>query len=378
MSRRRVLLVLGTRPEVVKLAPVHQALSARPDAFEVKLLVTGQHREMLHQALDIFALRPDYDLDVMRDNQDLYSLTATVLTGVRQALDDWRPDLVLVQGDTTTTFVGSLAAYYARIPVGHVEAGLRTGDKYSPFPEEINRMLTGCMADLHFAPTERARDNLRRENVAPDRIHVTGNTSIDAIKWVIANTDPEFDAALPTPACEAIKHPFVLITTHRRESFGEPMQNTFEAIVELAGSYPSYRFVFPVHLNPNVRNKAKRLLGSVPNVVLLEPLDYIRFAHLMDRCRLILSDSGGVQEEAPSLNKPVLVLRETTERQEGIDAGTARLVGTNRQLIVAEASRLIDDEAYYQGMVSRRNPYGDGRSAERIADVLEQGLREGL
>ena len=378
MSRRRVLLVLGTRPEVVKLAPVHQALSARPDVFEVKLLVTGQHREMLHQALDIFALRPDYDLDVMRDNQDLYSLTANVLTGVQQALDDWRPDLVLVQGDTTTTFVGSLAAYYARIPVGHVEAGLRTGDKYSPFPEEVNRMLTGCMADLHFAPTDRARDNLRRENVAPEHIHVTGNTSIDAIQWVIANTEPEFDSTLPAPACEAIEHPFVLITTHRRESFGEPMQNTFEAIVELASRYPAYRFVFPVHLNPNVRDKAQRLLGSVSNVVLLEPLDYIRFSHLMDRCRLILSDSGGVQEEAPSLNKPVLVLRETTERQEGIDAGTARLVGTDRQLIVAEASRLIDDEAYYQGMVSRRNPYGDGRSAERIADILERSLQEGL
>lgn len=374
MTKKRVLIILGTRPEVIKLAPLYQVLSERPLSFEVRLLATGQHREMLHQALEIFALKPDYDLDVMRKNQDLYSLTTNILIGVQNAMAEWRPDIVLVQGDTTTTFVGSLAAYYARIPVGHVEAGLRTGDKYSPFPEEINRMLTGCMADLHFAPTEGAGDNLRRENVNSSHIYVTGNTSIDAIQWVVGNTQPKFEECLSTAALAATGHPFVLITTHRRESFGRPMQNTFEAIAELAERYPNYRFMFPVHLNPNVHEKARELLGSISNVVLMEPLDYIRFSHLMDRCRLIMSDSGGVQEEAPSLNKPVLVLRETTERQEGIDAGTAKLVGTDRKIIVDEASRLIEDEAYYQGMVTRQNPYGDGNASTRIADILEAKL----
>jgi len=373
MSPAKVLIVLGTRPEVVKLAPVYRELRSRGHVFDVRLASTGQHREMLDQALHIFGIRPDYDLDVMTRNQNLYGLTAAILTGMQGVLEDFEPDIVLVQGDTTTTMAGALAAYYKQIAVGHVEAGLRTGNKNSPFPEEVNRLLTGHIADFHFAPTEMARGNLNRENIDDSRIYVTGNTSIDAIKWVISHTEPDFDSSLSPGLADIVASGrFVLITSHRRESFGEPMRNTFRAIARLAKQYQDHGFVFPVHLNPNVREKAREILGGIDNIHLLEPLDYVNFSHLMARSLLILSDSGGIQEEAPSLDKPVLVLRDTTERREGVEAGTAILTGTDPDRIHDEVRRLIEDAEHYSSMTRIENPYGDGKASARIADALEK------
>jgi UDP-N-acetylglucosamine 2-epimerase (non-hydrolysing) len=369
-AAKKVLLVFGTRPETIKMAPVWMALKARPDAFEVKAAVTAQHRSMLDQALADFGLAPEFDLDVMRDNQDLFHITNKSLDGLRGVLDQFQPDCVLVQGDTTTTFVGALAAFYRRIVIGHVEAGLRTGNKYSPYPEEINRKLTGCMADLHFAPTTLSRDNLLGERVAPDSVHVTGNTGIDALLWILANRPPQFERVMPAQTLAATGGKFILVTTHRRESFGAPLAESLAAIEEIAARFPDRHIVFPVHPNPNVKNIVHQRLGNKANIHLIEPLDYVNFSHLMNRAELILTDSGGVQEEAPSLSKPVLVMRETTERPEGVNAGVAKLVGTDRRKIVGEVTKLISDAGYRASMTGIANPYGDGAAATRIADIL--------
>jgi len=373
-SRLRVLTVFGTRPEAIKLAPVCLALQANAARFDGRIAVTAQHRGLLDRVLHDFGLTPDYDLDIMRDNQDLFHITVQALGGLRDVLTDFAPDCVLVQGDTTTTFVGALAAFYKRIAVGHVEAGLRTFHKYSPYPEEINRKLTGCIADYHFAPTERARSNLRAEGVSDAAVWVTGNTGIDALLWILKNTEADFEARLPPAAMRACRGRFILLTTHRRESFGEPLARTLQAVAELARRMPELSVVFPVHPNPNVRREAQGRLAGLSNVHLIDPVDYVPFCHLMNRAEIILTDSGGIQEEAPSLSKPVLVLRETTERPEGVDAGVARLVGTDPERILAEAVRLLTDRRYYESMSHKPNPYGDGQAAARIVEVLAATL----
>lgn len=356
------------------MAPVWMALRAATDIFDTRVVVTAQHRGMLDQALRDFALTPDYDLNVMRDNQDLFHISVQALTGMKSVMDEYQPDCVLVQGDTTTTFIGALAAFYKRTLIGHVEAGLRTYNKYSPYPEEINRRLTGCLADLHFAPTERARHNLLDEGVAADSIEVTGNTGIDALLWILVNRPAGFSHVLSARTQQAVEGRFILLTTHRRESFGPPLQETLRAVDEIAVRFPEVHIVFPVHPNPNVRQQAHERLAARSNIHLIEPLDYVNFSHLMNRAEIILTDSGGVQEEAPSLSKPVLVLRETTERPEGVEAGVARLVGTNRGLIVEEVSRLLTDPSYRDSMTGRPNPYGDGQAATRIVRLLNQRL----
>ncbi len=373
-NRKKVLVVFGTRPETIKLAPVCMALQENSDAFIARTVVTAQHRGMLDQALSDFAITPDYDLNVMRENQDLFHVSVEALTGMKSVLEDFQPDCVLVQGDTTTTFVGALAAFYKRVLIGHVEAGLRTHNKYSPYPEEINRRLTGCLADLHFAPTVRARQNLLDEGTNAGSIEVTGNTGIDALLWILANRPPDFMRVLPSSAHDAVKGRFILLTTHRRESFGAPLVETLLAVEEIATRFPEVGVVFPVHPNPNVRQEAHRRLSSCPNVHLIDPMDYVNFSHLMNQAEIILTDSGGIQEEAPSLSKPVLVLRETTERPEGVEAGVARLVGTNRKLIVDEVTRLLSDRQYRDSMTGRTNPYGDGQAAARIVQMLKQRL----
>lgn len=370
---KRVLVIFGTRPEAIKLAMVIRALR-ECSGLETGVVVTAQHRQMLDQVLTVFDITPDYDLNIMSPGQDLFDITSRSLDGLKPVLQAFRPDMVLVQGDTTTTCVGSLAAYYLRIPVGHVEAGLRTGNPYSPFPEEINRRVTGVIAALHFAPTVRARDNLQRENVPASAIHVTGNTAIDALLWTLDNTRDDFARILGGEALDRVKERFLLVTTHRRESFGEPMRNTMLALARIARRHPEVSVVFPVHLNPHVREQADQVLRGIPNVVLTEPLDYKNFAHLMGRSFAILTDSGGIQEEAPSLGKPVLVLRDNTERPEGVEAGTARLVGTDPEAIVAEAERLLVEPDHYRAMVGVKNPYGDGLAARRISAIVRQEL----
>jgi UDP-N-acetylglucosamine 2-epimerase (non-hydrolysing) len=372
----KVLAVFGTRPEAIKMAPVVARLSAQPDRFDVRVCVTAQHREMLDAVLALFRILPDHDLDLMKPGQDLFDVTAGVLSGMKPVLDAERPGIVLVHGDTTTTMAAALAAYYRRIPVGHVEAGLRTGDKYAPFPEEINRKVAGAVADLHFAPTEAARANLLREGVPAAAIEVTGNTVVDALLDVAGRIDADgalrarLDAQFPflDPARR-----LVLVTGHRRENFGEGFENICRALAELAAKYDDVQVLYPVHLNPNVQEPVNRILGSgAGNVHLVPPADYLPFVRLMMRAHLIVTDSGGVQEEAPSLGKPVLVMREVTERPEAVAAGTVRLVGTDREAIVREASRLLDDPAAYEAMSRAHNPYGDGRAAERIAARLER------
>lgn len=370
--RIRVLTVFGTRPEAIKLAPVCRALAADPETFESRVVVTAQHRGLLDSVLHDFEIKPDYDLDIMRANQDLFHITARALTGLRETLDDFAPHCVLVQGDTTTTFVGALAAFYRKVAVGHVEAGLRTHRKYSPYPEEINRRLTGCLADLHFAPTARAGANLRAEGMAEKDVLITGNTGIDALLWILAHKPSRLEAALPAAAWRATQGRYLLLTTHRRESFGEPLRRTLDAVREIAQRFPDVAVIFPVHPNPNVQHEARERLAGVSSVHLVEPVDYIGFCQLMSRAEAILTDSGGIQEEAPSLSKPVLVLRDTTERPEGVEAGVARLVGTDRERIVAETARLLTDRAYYDSMTNQLNPYGDGQAAARIVETLRQ------
>lgn len=368
----KVLTVFGTRPEAIKMAPVFQALSANP-AFEAKLCVTAQHRQMLDQVLDLFELKPDFDLNLMKPGQDLSDITSNVLLGMRSVYQQWTPDVVLVHGDTTTTLGASLSAYYAKIKVGHVEAGLRTGNKYAPWPEEVNRRLTGSIADIHFAPTAKSRDNLLREAVADRAIHVTGNTVIDALLKVVDRLrndaqlrkgfEQQFNFIDPTKR-------LILVTGHRRENFGDGFENICNALAQIA-SRGDVQVVYPVHLNPHVQEPVKRILSATPNVVLLEPLDYLPFVYLMDRSALLITDSGGVQEEAPSLGKPVLVMRDTTERPEAVDAGTVKLVGTDRARIVSEANRLLDDPDAYTAMSRAHNPYGDGLASGRIAAALQ-------
>ncbi len=361
----RVMTVFGTRPEAIKMAPVVRQLKARPE-FDVKVVVTAQHREMLDQVLALFAIRPDYDLNIMAAGQTLYDVTAKALLGLRDVLREERPDTVLVHGDTTTTFVGALAAFYEQIDVGHVEAGLRTGNVYSPFPEEMNRRLTGTIARWHFAPTPTAAANLRAEGVAPERIFVTGNTVIDALQTAVrADTD-----AAPWADGLADGDRVVLVTTHRRENLGEPMRHIYRALRRLVTEVPRTHIVFPVHKNPAVRRVVHEELGDIPQVHLIEPLEYSPFAKLMARATLVLTDSGGIQEEAPGLGKPVLVLRDTTERPEAVAAGTVALVGTDEERVYTAAHRLLTDAAAYRQMAEAVNPYGDGTAARRIVDAL--------
>jgi UDP-N-acetylglucosamine 2-epimerase (non-hydrolysing) len=372
-SVKRVMVLFGTRPEAIKMAPVVQALAGEK-VFQCQVCVTGQHRQMLDQVLRLFAIAPDYNLDIMQHNQDLGDITSRVLLGLRGVLELARPDLLLVQGDTTTCFAGALAGFYAGVPVGHVEAGLRTGNLAAPFPEEANRQLTSRLARLHFAPTSGARENLLDEGIGEDRIVVTGNTVIDALLAVRQLVVKGIDFEQFGTAAKVIEDqvPYVLITGHRRENFGCGFANICAAIATLAKRHPQVHFVYPVHLNPQVQQPVHALLGGLHNVHLIAPLDYAPFVMAMDRCRLILTDSGGVQEEAPSLGKPVLVMREITERPEAVEAGTVMLVGTDQAKIVSECERILS--AGEDGGADRNfvNPYGDGRAAERIVAALRR------
>ena len=369
-NRFKVLLVFGTRPEAIKMAPVIKALKATPE-IDVRICVTAQHREMLDQVLGLFEIVPDYDLDLMRPGQGLHEITACALAGLKNVLSEVSPDLVLVHGDTTTTLSASLAAYYDRIPVGHVEAGLRTGDIYSPWPEEINRKVAGAITRLHFAPSEQSKQNLLAENVPDQHIFVTGNTVIDALLDVVERLDA--DPAKTDELDEAFgidrSRRMVLVTGHRRESFGGGFQRICDALVRLS-CREDIQIIYPVHLNPNVQGPVQERLGSLERVKLIPPQGYFPFVHLMRRADIILTDSGGVQEEAPSLGKPVLVMRDTTERPEAVDAGTVKLVGTDSKLIFGEVSSLLDDPEAYDAMSRAHNPYGDGQASSRIRDVI--------
>lgn len=375
MGIKRILCVFGTRPEAIKMAPVVKALAA-DDRFESRVCVTAQHREMLDQVLSLFHIQPDHDLDIMAPGQDLHQITSRILLGLGPVLRAEQPDMVLVHGDTTTTLAATLAAFYEKIPVGHVEAGLRTGNLLSPWPEEANRKLTGVLARAHFAPTHTARDALLAEGVAPASILTTGNTVIDALLWVKARLDQ--DEALRAELGErlpfGLARPMVLITGHRRESFGGGFERICRAVARLADAHPGTDFVYPVHLNPNVQEPVKRLLGRRDNVHLIAPQDYLPFVWLMSNARVILTDSGGIQEEAPSLGKPVLVMRDTTERPDALDAGTVKLVGTDETAIFDETDRLLTDAAAWRAMSLAHNPYGDGQAARRIADFLAEEL----
>lgn len=372
----KVLAVFGTRPEAIKMAPVVKALGKTPNV-SLAVAVTAQHREMLDQVLKLFDIVPDHDLDIMKPGQGLHEITSNVLTGLKPVFQKVRPDLVLVHGDTTTTLATSLAAYYDRIPVGHVEAGLRTGNIYSPWPEEINRKVAGAITRLHFAPTEKSRQNLIREGVPDAHVHVTGNTVIDALLNVVARLerDPQTSAALDEQLGLDPSRRMVLVTGHRRESFGGGFERICDALRRLA-ERPDVHIIYPVHLNPNVIGPVKERLGDIGNISLIAPQDYLPFVHLMRRADVILTDSGGVQEEAPSLGKPVLVMRDTTERPEAVEAGTVKLVGTDSDLIVAEITRLLDDPAAYDAMAKAHNPYGDGLAAGRIRDAILSYAKE--
>jgi UDP-N-acetylglucosamine 2-epimerase (non-hydrolysing) len=369
-GRKRILTIFGTRPEAIKLFPLVHALDA-DERFCSRVCVSAQHRAMLDQVLAVTGLAPDHDLDLMRPDQSLDALTAALLTALGRVMDAERPDWVVVQGDTATAMTGAIAAYYRKIPVAHVEAGLRSGNIHHPWPEEVNRKIIGTIAALHCAPTETAAEALRRENVLLATIHVTGNTVIDALHWITARiaAEPGLAGGLAEVERRFAGKRIVGVTSHRRENFGDGMEAIAEAIRRLAAR-DDVAMIFPVHLNPNVRSVMTERLAGLDNVALIEPLDYPHFARLLDISTLMLTDSGGVQEEAPALGKPVLVMRETTERPEGVEAGTARLVGTDAGRIVAEAERLLDDEAAYATMARAHNPFGDGRSAARIAELL--------
>ncbi len=378
MKKIRILTVFGTRPEAIKMAPVVRALE-QSEHFHHVLCVTAQHRDMLDQILELFALRPRHDLDLMRPGQDLYHLTAAVILGIQGVLALEKPDLVLVHGDTTTTFAATLASFYARVPVGHVEAGLRTGNLAAPFPEEANRVLADRLCTYLFPPTSRARDVLLCEGCEPDRVWVTGNTVIDALLDVRSRLDTlQVDNACFGSAWPVMRNPrvpVILVTGHRRESFGQGFRDICTALRRISQRHPGVHIVYPVHLNPNVRRPVNEHLSGLENVHLIPPLGYAPFIRLMDRARFVLTDSGGIQEEAPSLGKPVLVMRDTTERPEGVQAGTVKLVGTSVQRIVAESERLLLDEQAYQVMHRAHNPYGDGKAAARIRDVLAESFQ---
>lgn len=371
----KILIIFGTRPEAIKMAPVIKELQRHTDRFKTVVCVSAQHREMLDQVLNLFDINADYDLDIMRPGQDLFDITSSVLEGLKTVLERERPDLILVHGDTTTTMAASLAAYYCRISVGHVEAGLRTNDKYAPFPEEINRKVTGALADYHFAPTERARENLLREGIQDSSIIVTGNTVIDALLSVVEKIHTDDALAKRLDEQFLFLSPskrLILVTGHRRENFGDGFEHICHALAEIALSRSDVEIIYPVHLNPNVREPVKRILGNgdCRDIHLVEPIDYLPFVYLMERSYLIITDSGGVQEEAPSLGKPVLVMRDITERPEATEAGTARLVGTDRDKIVKNTNELLDNEKVYRAMSQARNPYGDGQAAKRIVEAI--------
>jgi len=388
---KKILLVFGTRPEAIKMAPLVKEFQKYPEQFDTKVCVTAQHREMLDQVLQLFEIAPDYDLNIMKAGQDLYDVTSRVLLGMRDVLKEAKPDVVLVHGDTSTSTAAALAAFYQQIPVGHIEAGLRTHNIYSPWPEEMNRQLTGRITTYHFAPTQLSKQNLLLENIPEENIHVTGNTVIDALYWVIdkmKNTPDLEQVVLDRLQQERIsanscnswtnnERKLVLITGHRRENFGQGFINICEAIKELAEKFPDVDFVYPMHLNPNVRNAIKEVFVSIrenswTNVFFIEPLDYLPFVYLMNLSYLVLTDSGGIQEEAPGLGKPVLVMRDTTERPEALDAGTVRLVGTDKQRIIDEVSTLIENNEHYLTMSRANNPYGDGKACFRIKTYMHK------
>ncbi|MBY0076869.1 non-hydrolyzing UDP-N-acetylglucosamine 2-epimerase [Priestia aryabhattai] len=360
----KVMTIFGTRPEAIKMAPLVLELKKRPEEFEAIVTVTAQHREMLDQVLSIFDIQPDYDLNIMKDRQTLMDVTTRGLQGLDDVMKKVKPDMVLVHGDTTTTFIAGLAAFYNQIQVGHVEAGLRTWNKYSPYPEEMNRQLTGVLADLHFAPTDKSAANLQAENKKEERIFVTGNTAIDALKTTVKET---YEHEVLTKLGD---DRLILLTAHRRENLGEPMKNMFRAVKRIVDEHEDVQVVYPVHLNPVVRETANDILGNDPRIHLIEPLDVIDFHNFAERAHIILTDSGGVQEEAPSLGVPVLVLRDTTERPEGIEAGTLKLAGTEEETIYTLAKELLIDEGVYKQMSQASNPYGDGLASKRICDVI--------
>jgi len=374
----RVLTVFGTRPEAVKMAPVVSALN-NDDYFDSKVCITAQHREMLDQVLKLFKIEPDFDLNIMKQGQSLTDITSHVLIGLERVFSEWRPDMVLVHGDTTTSFAASLAAFYQQIPVGHVEAGLRTGRLYSPWPEEANRRLTAVLASMHFAPTEQAKENLLVGSISTDSVFVTGNTVIDALLQVVNYVDdnPSIEKELGEYLPELdLQKKLILITGHRRENFGQGFEDICKAILQLINKFQNIEIVYPVHLNPNVQESVKRILGDIQRVHLIEPLDYAPFVLLMKKAYMILTDSGGIQEEAPSLGKPVLVMRDATERPEAVDAGTVKLVGTNEELIVQEVSKLLSNDVAYQLMSAAHNPYGDGKAGKKIAEHLKSVVFE--
>lgn len=379
MSERvKVLVVFGTRPEAIKLAPVLRVLDNHP-GFDTRICVTAQHREMLDQALDLFQIKPHHDLDLMRENQSLFDLTSRALIQLEPVLKQEKPDVILVQGDTTTVFVTTLAAYYQRIKVGHVEAGLRTEDKFNPFPEEINRRLTDAVANFCFSPTENARQNLIREGIQDSQIYITGNTGIDALHIILekqasAGMQAHYEEMFSRDHGLVLDRRVILVTGHRRESFGADLESICHGLRRLVEDNTDVRIVYPIHMNPNVQKPVWQILGGVERVHLIGPLEYSAFVWLMSRCHLVLTDSGGVQEEAPSLGKPVLVMRKSTERPEGISAGVAQLVGTDGDSIYRECQRLLKDDRAYNEMARATNPYGDGQAAKRIVHILESNL----
>ena len=374
--RMKILTIFGTRPEAIKLAPIIKALKDHPDQFNSLVCVTAQHREMLDQALHVFDIKPDYDLNVMKPRQDLYGVTSEILLKLKDLLKGVRPDLILVQGDTTTTFVAGLSGFYQKIKIGHIEAGLRTYEKYKPFPEEINRHLTSVVADYHFVPTRKSKTNLLREGILEDCIYITGNTVIDALLWILKKQSiPENRKRMENYFSEKFgismgDQKLILVTAHRRESFGKGFENICQALKEIVLKNKDVKIVYPVHLNPNVQEPVRRLIGRMERIHLIEPLDYEPFVFLMNKSFLILTDSGGIQEEAPSMGKPVLVMREVTERPEAVEAGTAKLVGTEVEDIVSETERLLERTEDYRRMADTENPYGDGKASERILNIL--------
>lgn len=376
----KVLFIFGTRPEAIKMAPVIRELQKQAGIFNTVVCVTAQHRQMLDQVLNLFDIKPDYDLNIMKPGQDLFDITSNVMMGLKPVLIKESPDIVLVHGDTTTTMAAAIAAYYCRLKIGHVEAGLRTHNKYSPFPEEINRKVTGSVTDLHFAPTAASKQNLLREGVPDASIHITGNTVVDALLSVSDMIHDSRELMMRFDEAYSYLDPnkrLILVTGHRRENFGQGFENICYALTDIATKHPDVEILYPVHLNPNVQEPVRRILdnGKLGNIHLIEPVDYLPFVYLMNRSYLIITDSGGVQEEAPSLGKPVLVMRETTERPEAVTAGTVKLVGTDRRSITEETSRLLSDSSEYRRMSKAHNPYGDGKSAERIAAIIYQDQR---
>jgi len=377
---KKILIVFGTRPEAIKMAPLVKSFEKKSNLFELKVCVTAQHREMLDQVLELFEIKPDYDLNIMKAGQDLYDVTTNVVLGIREVLNDFNPDVVFVHGDTTTTSSTALAAFYQQIKVAHIEAGLRTGDIYSPWPEEANRQITGVLSTYHFAPTSTSESNLLRENKDPKSIIVTGNTVIDALhlalnkikndKKLQNNIITSIDNEINSTTFSIENSKFLLVTGHRRENHGQGFINICEALKEIALKNPTLSIVYPVHLNPNVQEPVKELLSSIHNIYLINPLQYESFIYLMDKSYFIITDSGGVQEEAPSLGKPVLVMRDTTERPEALEAGTVKLVGTDKDLIIKESQKLLDDSKAYSQMSKAHNPYGDGNACQKIVDFF--------